>query len=149
MRIEAKPLFLDLSGRFAKAFGMIDEEKQKSVRQLGSKWVELAQKEAPEKTGAFASGINYQPFSEESTYGFRGYSPQPLGNFIKFGTRPHPIAARNAPALRFFWKKTGLYTIVPKRGGFKTHRIGTTLYIGKGRVDHPGTQANPYHIRAY
>jgi len=144
-----EPQFLDLSERFVKAFEMLEESKQESVRRLGARWVSLAQAEAPARSGAFASGIEYQPFREQATFGFRGYSPQPLGNWIKFGTKPHPIAPRNAPALKFYWRKTGLFTIVPKGGGFKTHRVGRTLYIGKGRVDHPGTQPNPYHIRAY
>jgi len=149
MRPVIEPLFLDLSGKFVKAFEMLDEEKQESVRRLGERWISLARAEAPKDTGAFASGINYQPFREEATFGFRGHSPQPLGNFIKFGTKEHPIAPRNAPALKFYWKRVGFFTIVPKGGGFKTHRVGRTLYVGKGRVDHPGTAPNPYHVRAY
>ena len=149
MQAVIEPLFLDLSGRFVKAFEALDEQKQKSVRALAARWVSLARNEAPKRTGAFASGIDYQPFQEEATFGFRGYSPQPLGNYIKFGTKSHPIEPVNAPALKFYWKRTGLFTIVPKGGGFKTHRVGRTLYIGKGRVDHPGTKPNPYHARAY
>lgn len=149
MKPVIEPQFLGISDRFVKAFDALNEEKQESVKRLGARWVQLAQAEAPKRTGAFASGIDYKPFREEATYGFAGYSPQPLGNFIKFGTKPHPIAPRNADALKFYWQRTGLYTIVPKGGGFKTHRVGSTLYIGKGRVDHPGTQANPYHERAY
>lgn len=149
MELVIEPQFFGLSDRFIKAFDALNEEKQESVRRLGARWVQFAQAEAPKRTGAFASGIEYKPFREEATFGFAGYSPQPLGNFIKFGTKPHPIAPRNADALKFYWQRTGLYTIVPKGGGFKTHRVGSTLYIGKGRVDHPGTKPNPYHARAY
>lgn len=144
-----EPRFRDLAGRFVKASKTIDKDVQTRVKNLGARWVEIAQSEAPRKTGTFASSIRYYPFTDGDTFGFKGVSQQPLGSYIKFGTKPHAIRARNAGALRFFWVKTGLDTIVPKRGGFKTHKVGNALFIGKGRVDHPGTKPNPYHLRAF
>lgn len=139
----------NLSARFSQVTKEFDQEVAASLQRMGARWVKLAQAQAPRRSGAFASGLSYELFSDDEAFGFYGTSPQPLGSYIKFGTRPHPIAARNARALKFYWTRTGLNTIVPKRGGFKTHRIGDTLFIGKGRVDHPGTQANPYHVRAF
>lgn len=144
-----EPQFRDLHGRFTKASKTLDEETQKSVQMLGRSWVQLAQAEAPRKTGTFATSIRYYPFTEPDTFGFKGLSAQPLGNYIKFGTAPHSIAARNTGALHFFWERVGLETFVPRRGGFKTHQIGNQLFIGKGFVAHPGTKPNEYHLRAF
>lgn len=145
-----EPQFRDLSARFTLAIKDLDNIIQSNIHTLGARWVQYAKAEAPIRTGQFVTGIGYIPFREsEDAVGFAGISPQPIGNWIKFGTQPHKIAARNTDALRFYWKRTGYFTIVPRKGGFKTHAIGRTLYVGKGFVDHPGTKPNPYHLRAY
>lgn len=50
-------------------------------------------------------------------------------SYVIMGTVPHPIAARNASALSFFWTKQG------------------SRFIGKS-VHHPGTIANDFRLLA-
>lgn len=145
----AKPPFRDLKGRFAKADKGLLEDRREMVRVLGRRYVAFAQEEAPKKKGDFARGIFYRTFNKGDTVGFNTYMPQPLGKFIVGGTKPHPIAARNKGALYFFWPKVGMFTVVPKGGGFRTHVSGSKLWVGKGYVSHPGTKPNDFTERAY
>jgi len=151
IEITIRPPLRDLQGRFTKATTDLLEQKRASVKKLGRAWLMLARTEAPiGKTGRFRASINYRTFQEGSTVGFRGYGAQPLGTWIIEGTKTHPIQANAANALCFFWPKAGRWVVVPKGGGFKTHvRADGKLWIGKGHVDHPGTQPNPYNVRAY
>ncbi len=143
------PPLRDVRGRFARADKILLEEKRKSARLLGRRWVEIARDEAPSKTGKFRESIRFRTFVKPKEVGFTTSSAQPLGTFITLGTKPHRIAARKAKALVFFWGKVGKYTIVPKGGGFKTHVSGGKLWIGKGYVNHPGTKPNNYIERTY
>jgi len=52
-------------------------------------------------------------------------SPMPYSMFVEKGTRPHPIYARNAPFLVFFWPKVGRVVRFKK-------------------VNHPGGRPYPY-----
>lgn len=54
---------------------------------------------------------------------------QPYALYVDEGTRPHEIAARNKPFLRFFWKREG-------------------RWVTTKRVFHPGTQSMPFFTRA-
>ncbi len=149
LQIISKPTFRDLRGRFARADEALLTEKRERIRALGRRYVEIARQEAPERTGKFRKSLIYRTFQSGDEVGFTAYSQQPLGTFIVLGTKPHIIQARQKSALYFFWPKVGMDTIVPKGGGFKTHVAGGRLWIGKGYVNHPGTQPNPYHERAY
>ena len=130
------------------SFGQLAQEARPLVRTLGTKYVEYARAEAPKHSGRFSESISFQDFSDGQSFGFYGLSAKPIGHFIILGTKPHKIAPRNASALYFFWTKIGVYTVVPKGGGFKTHMAGGKLWIGKGFVQHPGTQPNPFPSRA-
>jgi hypothetical protein len=152
--ITFNPTFRDIRGRFARADANMLRNKQAAVRVLGDRWVEIAKEEAPSRTGKFRQTIRYHVFAKNTggknaEVGFTTSSKQPLGKFIIEGTRPHRIYARKAKALYFFFGKVGMYTVVPKSGGFGTHISGGKLWIGKGYVDHPGTRPNPYVERAY
>lgn len=148
--ITFKPPLRDVSGRFAKASKALTEKKRDEVRLLGKRWVQIAREEAPQgKTGRFRRSLNYRSFEEGGDVGFRAISAQPLGTFIIMGTKPHEIKARRAGALFFFWQKIGRFVVVPKGGGFRTHVADGKLWVGKGHVDHPGTQPNPYNVRTY
>ena len=145
----------DLGGRFATANATLMESQREEARFLGEKWVEFAQAEAPKDTGEFAQGIYYRTFEQGEGIGLRGYfSPREgkenLGVWIIEGTRPHQIAATNAEALYFFWKKIGMWTIVPKKatGGNHVDKQGR-FWIGKGYVNHPGTKPNDFNRRAF
>lgn len=51
------------------------------------------------------------------------------GRYVIAGTRAHPIVARQARALRFFWERAG------------------TTFIGR-KVQHPGTMPNDFRWKA-
>lgn len=51
------------------------------------------------------------------------------GRYVIEGTRPHPIVARRARALRFWWERQGLTFVGP-------------------RVRHPGSRANDFRSKA-
>jgi hypothetical protein len=144
-----KPPFRDIAGRFAKANQQLLEDRREMVRTLGRRYVELAKEEAPKKSGEFAKGHLFRTFIQGDRIGFNAYSPQPLGTFIIRGTATHHIAANAASALYFFWPKVGMFTVVPKSGGFATHVSDGKLWVGKGYVSHPGTKPNEYTRRAY
>ena len=150
IRATVRPSFRDVQGRFTKANEGVLEDARNEMRVLGRQWVRIAQEEAPKgKTGNFARGIRFRTQQRGEQIELEGTIPQPLGTFITEGTKAHPIAARQANALRFFWPKIGKMVIVPKGGGFSTHVRNDTLWVGKGRVDHPGTQPNPFTKRAF
>lgn len=131
-----------------KSMDQLTEEARPLVRVLGEKYVELAREEAPRRSGRFAESISFQEFGDKDSFGFYGLSAKPIGHFLILGTKPHKIAARQAGALSFFWTKIGVFTVVPKSDGFKTHMAGGKLWIGKGFVQHPGTLPNPFPSRA-
>jgi hypothetical protein len=148
--VTSSPTFRDMEGRFTKASDELLEARRDELRQLGQKFVQVMRSEAPAgKTGAFRRSIVFRTFESGDELSMRTYSAQPLGTWIVEGTRRHPITATNARALYFFWPKVGMFTVVPKRGGFKTHVSGGKYIVGKGYVDHPGTKANDYVSRAY
>ena len=150
IRFEVRPPFRDTKGRFTKANQALLDEKRKQMRQLGREGVRLFQAEAPSgKTGKFKRGIGFRTSQLGETIQMTIHMPQPLGRFITEGTKAHWIQAKNKKALFFMWPKFGGPVVVPKRGGFKTHVRKDTLWIGKGGVNHPGTEANPFHKRAY
>lgn len=131
IQIVFNPPLRDIAGRFAKAK---DEHQRLAVEQmkfLGRTFVGLEQSEAPKRTLKFASGIRFFPFVDGDTVGFKAISPGPLGDYIKFGTRPHEI--RGNPMLKFFWD---------------TGPRGAGVYFFRS-VHHPGTKPNPYHERAF
>ena len=80
---------------------------------------------APVVTGDLYTSIQgrYQVSTDRVTMDFTATAP--YAEYVVEGTRPHPIRARNARALSFYW---------PKLGGqafFKS-------------VQHPGTRPNPF-----
>ena len=130
------------------SFGQLSQEARPLVRALGSKYVQIARAEAPKRSGRFAGSIESQEFADSHSFGFQGLSAKPIGHWIILGTKPHKIAPRNKGALYFFWTKIGVYTVVPKAGTTQTHMADGKLWIGKGFVQHPGTQPNPFPQRA-
>ncbi len=148
VELNINPPIRNLGKAIDGSFGQLSREAQPLVRVLGRKYVEYAREEAPKRSGRFAESISFQEFSNETSFGFYGLSPKPIGHFIILGTKPHKIAPLHANALYFFWSKVGVYTVVPKGDGFKTHMAGGKLWIGKGFVQHPGTKPNPFPARA-
>jgi len=132
IEITSKPPFRDMKGRFVAAGDEIPRVYQDEARRLGKEMVEIARKEAPRKTGEYASKIRYQTFVSGSTVGFRIYAPEPLTTFIIEGTKPHQIRAKSGGVLAFEWDKG------PQGAGMYFFRF----------VQHPGTKANPFPERS-
>lgn len=150
LQLIIKPPFRDIKGRFVKASQGLLEGRRQMLRTLGQKFIALERMEAPEgKTGRFRGSLSFKTFDSGNSLTLKAYMAQPLGSWITGGTSPHTIAARNAGALYFFWPRVGMFTIVPKSDGFRTHAAGGQLWIGKGFVNHPGTKPNPFVQRAY
>ncbi len=148
LELEIPASLKNLGKAISESFGQLAQEARPLVRALGKRYVEYARAEAPRRSGRFSQSISFQEFADEHSFGFYGLSAKPIGHFIILGTKPHKIAPRQAGALHFFWTKVGVYTVVPKAGGFKTHMAGGKLWIGKGFVQHPGTKPNPFPARA-
>lgn len=93
-----------------------------------------AQEEAPVRTGHLRRNIKVTPFRMTGPYkgeGGLGVSLRdvPYAGHVRWGTKPHRIAARRAPALVFFWPK-----------------VGRTVFFKS--VNHPGTKPNDFLTRA-
>lgn len=147
--VTLKPPFRDLRGRFVKATEEVQKAKRDELRGLGAYVVSRLKAEAPRgKTGKFAASHSFKTFERGQNIELRFYSAGPLGQFIRLGTKPHRIVAKRAKALAFFWPKVGMMTFVPRAGFPITGEAGGAFWIGKGFVNHPGTQPNPYHERA-
>ncbi len=129
---KAVPSFRLLNGRFARAEKDLLESKRGKMRFQGARLVKLLREEAPSRTGAFAAKIRQRAFVQAEAVGFKIGMPQPLADFITKGTRSHPIVARRAKMLRFFWDQG------PK---------GPGIYYFFS-VNHPGTKANRFIGRA-
>ncbi len=137
-KMELRPTFKDLSGRFTKANAALLEANRQFMRDEGRRLTSLLQAEAPRSEGEgegqhFADQIRFRTFVEgNNKLGFKISMPEPLGTFILSGTRPHTISARNAKSLAFFWEDG------PE---------GPDVYFYLS-VRHPGTSANKFVGRA-
>jgi len=125
------------------------------MKRIGDRTRELAQSKAGRASGALRnstrSNLILGPEGIEAHIG----STLPYAAAHHEGSKPHIIRARNTASLHFFWKRiNNLETFVPRagtRGGrtFLTRRGGSlALVIGKGFVNHPGTQPNRYLLES-
>lgn len=89
------------------------------LRRFAEKAVESAQSRAPKKTGYLASQISSVVEGGSATI----YAKAPYSAYVEFGTKPHLIQPRRTKALRF------------EVGGEEVFAT---------RVQHPGTQPQPY-----
>jgi hypothetical protein len=102
----AAPTFRDLQGRFARAERGLLADRLPLVRELGRRFVTLAQEEAPGGPGrTVARQVGYRTFNEGDAVGFR----TTLGPIAKYhvtgtglyGPRGAVIRPRRARALHF------------------------------------------------
>jgi len=137
LKLTVKPTWRDLRGRFARAEQALLDERRDQLRQEGPKLVNILKGKLRAKIGesVIEKGIRYRTAVKGDTVELKLSAPNKA--------KPHPIRPRNAGALHFFWGKIGMTVVVPKGGGFKTHARGNTLWVGKGRVDHPGGSLVP------
>jgi hypothetical protein len=140
IRIEARPTFRDIQGKFARANDALLAARRDELRSEGRVLVQLVQggirrKVAPYRSASLESGIRFNTRQTGETISLNVTAPAKA--------RPHRIAARNARALAFFWPRVGMQVFVPKRGGFRTHVRNGALMVGKGYVSHPGGSLVP------
>lgn len=133
IKVETNPPYGEFAYRFSKSVSDLKDEMRPKMRFQGRRLHRLVQEDAPKRTREFESKIRLGNFAGERNFGFFITTPKPIANFIVGGTKAHPIAARRASMLRFFWP-----------GGF----AGAKVYYFKS-VMHPGTQPNPFVDRAY
>lgn len=98
------------------------------VTRLRDNVTERARREAPARTGALRNSIQGEPVTlvgDKIRSGVRAQAE--YGIFVHEGTKPHPIVARRAKALRF-------------------EMNGMIVYAKS--VYHPGTKPNPFFRRA-
>jgi hypothetical protein len=104
------------------------------TRDITRRMVTIAQEEAPVKTGRLRANIRPAPFKMTGPFKGEGgievdLKAVPYAGYVMYGTKPHVIRARRAPALRFYWPK-----------------VGRVVFFKK--VNHPGTKANRFLERA-
>lgn len=102
-----RPSFRDLHGRFAAAKNAMLEERRDMLRDEARRYVDLAQDEAPKRSGEFAKTIGFRTFVNNDAAGFKIHMGQPLGKWLMGGTGlygplHHLIVPRHAGVLHFF-----------------------------------------------
>jgi len=133
INVSMRPDWGKVAARFQVAGDNLKRNVRDGMREQMRRLVDLAQDEAPKKTGSFADAIHFRTYERGDAVEGNIYTPQPLGNYIALGTKPHLIAAKNAKTLAFYWEKG------PKGAG---------MYFYP-EVHHPGTKANKFLGRAY
>ncbi|MCC6192063.1 MAG: hypothetical protein IT318_23790 [Anaerolineales bacterium] len=104
--IRATPTFRDLQGRFARAHAGLLADRLPLVRELGRRFVMLAQEEAPGGPGrTVARQIGFRTFNDGDAVGFRT-ALGPIAKYHVYGTgiygpRGVVIRPRRARALHF------------------------------------------------
>ena len=89
---------------------------------LADAFADAAQNLAPVDTGDLKRSIRrVYALPKHSGVG----TDVPYAPAQEYGARPHTIAARQAPMLRFYWKKKG------------------RMFVGR-RVNHPGNRPQPF-----
>ena len=105
----------------------------RTLRRIGRLMIPTLKGQTPVRTGKLKSTTIFQiqgaPDTQilEIRQGARSPEGVFYGELVRRGTAPHVIVPRKAKALRFM--------------------IGGEVVFAK-RVNHPGTKANPYHVRA-
>jgi hypothetical protein len=137
IRIVAKG-YRDVLGRFAKRTLILEMERRKAMHAVGREAATEIRRNAPKKTGIFASGIMFRALDEGYTTTAQVISTGEHAfvlNFLRYGTVPHPIPkggsaemmAKGYP-LRFYWEKGP---------------TGPGIYFFWS-VNHPGTDPHPF-----
>ncbi len=117
----------ELERRMAQASRRVQPLLKRAIRAIGRRGVQLLRNVAPHKTGRLARSIHYAVTGPSNALRIHFFARVPYDKFVRLGTRPHPIFARNAKALRFV--------------------TGGRVVFAKS-VQHPGTEPNPYPERA-
>jgi hypothetical protein len=130
-QVEITPTLKEIASRFSLAEKNLGNDREAQAETLAADYLRIARKQAPKKSGDFANSLQTETFRKGvSGFGFNFFEPQPLGKWIRLGTKPHKIVPKGAGyPLAFYWAK-----------------IGGMMYTYS--VNHPGTKPNPYAARA-
>jgi hypothetical protein len=79
----------------------------RSVERLAKETVFRIKAVANKKTGTMAAGMHYKKGTWSRGIQFDAGSDVDYTLFVDQGTKPHPIHAKNAPYLVFYWPKVG------------------------------------------
>jgi hypothetical protein len=131
--VRTHPVFEDVVKRFREAERVMEQSLERKIREQAVQLLLRVQLEAPKKTGAYASAIDYEVRKSGGHYLIKITGPSPLSKYIILGTKPHLIAAKNASVLSFYWMNGP---------------GGPGQYYFRS-VQHPGTKPNKFHHRAY
>ncbi len=118
---------------FARADVIVKGALNRTLRRIGKVLVPVLKSETPVRTGKLKSTtiftIEGGPDNQSLTIrqGARTIGGAFYGEFVREGTAPHVIKPVKAKSLRF--------------------QIGDRVIFAK-QVNHPGTKANKYHLRA-
>lgn len=127
--------YRDIMGRYAKRTEVLQQGMRDMVRAEARALLEALRFYAPVKSGKFVRGLGYRtderPGGTTATFYASGPHAFLLPIFVH-GSKPHPIVARHAQALRFFWERG------PQ---------GPGIYYFRS-VQHPGTDPIPFISQA-
>jgi len=102
LKYEIRPVLRDLQGRFAKMEGELLEMRREQLRGLGRFGVKALREEAPKgKTGKFAKSHGYRTDLRTRLMSLTFYSAEPLGTWLREGTRRHWVAPVQARVLHW------------------------------------------------
>lgn len=114
-------------GNFFKATAKHPANFRQTMGEESDRLETILQNNAPKRTGQYAAGIHTTLTGTDENLKITITDPQPLGSYIRFGTRPHPIYPVRAKMLRF--------------------TVGGRVVFAR-KVNHPGTKANPFMIHS-
>jgi hypothetical protein len=114
---------------FDDAWGEVEQEIGPLLSDELSNQAPVGDPEFDPESGTLAASMKWEDQGGEFTAG--SSDPRgPISVYVARGTRQHDITAVNAPFLHFYW---------PAQGRWVTAKT----------VHHPGTVANPFHVRAW
>lgn len=120
-------------GGMSRADTILAGRANRALRDIGGVFTPALKANTPRATGALANSSRFQLKGSnknqvlEVRQGARTPDGDFYGMFVRGGTKPH--------------------TIRPKTpGGVLVFKIGAQTIFAK-KVDHPGTKANPYHVK--
>lgn len=140
-------------GHFTRAIPAIRAKTRDHTREMGRRLIKKMREYAPVGThyvisddnsytehrpATLQKSLRFRTFKTKDGYDLRIYAASHV-KFVVEKTKPHRISAKNVKFLRFVWPDAPP-EIVERFGG-------NVVYFRS--VWHPGTQANPFHERAY
>lgn len=95
----------------------------------------------PRKTGNLGRTIHLERVTAKEAF---TVASAHYAAHVEFGTKPHVIMPRNRSVLRFPGKGTA--TTLAGRVTSGAARLGNSAFVFAGKVNHPGTRAQPFML---